>query len=76
MKICVYLPKREELSLRTVLAFPKDSNSGVASRIWCTITQLLTPAAFTGRTFVSGAEAKGFLPLSDGRPLKTQERIT
>lgn len=33
MYICVYLPKREELSLRTVLAFPKDSKSGVASRI-------------------------------------------
>lgn len=33
MKICVYLPKREELSLRTVLAFPKDSSRGVASSI-------------------------------------------
>lgn len=31
--ICEYFPKREELSLRTVLAFPKDSNRGVASRI-------------------------------------------
>lgn len=33
MNICVYLPKREELSLRTVLAFPNDSNRGVASSI-------------------------------------------
>lgn len=38
MNICVYLPKREELSLRTVLAFPNDSNRGVASSI-CTQTQ-------------------------------------
>lgn len=37
MNICVYLPKREELSLRTVLAFPNDSNRGVASSI-CTQT--------------------------------------
>lgn len=36
-KICVYLPKRDELSLRTVVALPKLSSSGEASRI-CSVT--------------------------------------
>lgn len=33
-KISTNFPKRLELSFRTVLAFPKDSSRGVASRIW------------------------------------------
>lgn len=33
-KISTNFPKRLELSFRTVLAFPKDSSKGVASRIW------------------------------------------
>lgn len=37
-KICVYLPKRDELSLRTVVALPKLSSSGEASRI-CSVTR-------------------------------------
>jgi len=36
-KICVYLPKRDELSLRTVVALPKLSSRGEASRI-CSVT--------------------------------------
>lgn len=32
-KICTYLPKREELSLRTVLLLPKASRRGLQARI-------------------------------------------
>ena len=38
-KIWVYLPNREELSLRTVVALPKLSSSGDASKI-CSVTKL------------------------------------
>lgn len=33
--ICAYLPKRDELSLRTVLALPNASSSGLDSSTCC-----------------------------------------
>lgn len=64
MKICVYLPKRDELSFRTVLAFPKDSKRGVASRIWPMSTGyiLILHNLQEGGHFT---QDKNSLPLSD-----------
>lgn len=79
MKICVYLPKREELSLRTVLAFPKDSNRGVASRIWpITIDRNVTMATFNryGMVVVKAKTRGGTLYLylvGDGREEKRRK---
>lgn len=39
-KTSMYFPKRLELSFRTVLAFPKDSSRGAASRIYREINSL------------------------------------
>jgi hypothetical protein len=42
----MYLPKREELSLRVVLALPKDSRIGFVARI-CRSTSLASSALLT-----------------------------
>lgn len=75
MNICVYLPKREELSLRTVLAFPNDSNRGVASSI-CTQTQHTEVCPYT-RTLTgmaSKATREQSSPQSDGRRQEKKKR--
>ena len=47
--ISVHLPKRDELSLRVVLALPNDSMSGLDLRICCSSDSVFSPVASDAR---------------------------